>query len=332
MYHDTPPRPTEVPPADGPFAALVDLLDRLGVPEPPTLRAHRFGHHHGEEGVTENDVLAAIRAEAADLHELVVHDHDVFVAEFLGSTGSGKTRIIERLVERAPGDERIGAIVGDVAGDDDARRFRSIGVETVNVNTGKECHLDPSLVGDAVDEFDLAALDRLYVENVGNMVCPADFPLGAVARILVVSTTEGDDVVRKHPLLFQACDAAVVNKVDIAEAVNADVERMAADVGDVAPEMPVFRTSAREETGIDPLATFLASRRTRGHTEADHHCDSTVQHQPAGDQQEGATVPSEHADHDHVEVADKRERTGQAADGNADPGAEPSVSTRGGEQ
>ena len=268
---------------------LDHLLDDLAAPLGEVLgplRAHRFGlgDHDGDE----DDVLAAYREHAEELHERVVHDHDVSVAEFLGATGSGKTRLVERLVERAPDDERVAVVVGDVAGDDDARRYRQLGLEVANVNTGKECHLDPGLVEDAIADFDLDALDRLYLENVGNMVCPADFPLGAGVRVLVVSTTEGDDVVRKHPLLFQACDATVVNKVDIAEAVGADVDAMRADVADIAPGMSVFETSAKHDEGIDDLAAFLAGRREAGHhhghgAEHDHSHDPGHAHDPDHD-------------------------------------------------
>ncbi|MEF8829935.1 MAG: hydrogenase nickel incorporation protein HypB [Halobacteriales archaeon] len=245
-------------------------------------RTHRTGHDHdhGDESVAvdagEGDVLAAYRQQAGELHDRLVHEEGIFVAELLGATGSGKTRLIERLLERGPDGERVGVIVGDVAGEDDAERLRKHGVAVTTINTGKECHLDPGLVEGALDAFDLGDLDRLYLENVGNMVCPADFPLGAQARVLVVSTTEGDDVVRKHPLLFQACDAAVVNKVDIAEAVDADVGRMIDDVADIAPEMTVFRTSAKTGAGVADLAAFLADRRERGHVHADHVRDATA--------------------------------------------------------
>ena len=259
-------RPTHRTPIDR-------LLDALLSRSPSVARTHRFGHgddDHDHDEVAD-DVLAQFREQARDLHERVVHDHGVFAVEFLGATGSGKTTLVERLVERAPDDEEIGVVVGDVAGDDDASRYRDHGVQVANVTTGKECHLDPGLLEDAIAEFDLDALDRLYVENVGNMVCPADFPLGAQARVLVVSTTEGDDVVRKHPLLFEACDAAVVNKADLADAVGADLDRMAADVADVAPEMDVFRTNARADEGVDDLASFLADVRADGHHHANDH-------------------------------------------------------------
>ncbi len=259
--------PTHRTPIDRLLAALSGRRRRE-----PVARAHRFGHDHDESAETDaaDDVLAQFREQARELHERVVHDHGVFAVEFLGATGSGKTTLVERLIERAPDDETVGVVVGDVAGDDDASRFREHGVSVANVTTGKECHLDPGLLAEAISEFDLDELDRLYVENVGNMVCPADFPLGAQARVLVVSTTEGDDVVRKHPLLFEACDAAVVNKADLADAVGADIDRMATDVEAVVPDMAVFRTNARDDEGVDDLASFLADRRRGGHHHGDH--------------------------------------------------------------
>jgi hydrogenase nickel incorporation protein HypB len=287
-----------------PFDRLVDPLDRLldrlvgpGSPgaDAPTARLHLFGHDHDHGDAAsddESDILAAYRRQAEALHERVVHEHGIFTVEFLGSTGSGKTSLLEYLVDQAPDDERIGVIVGDVAGDDDAARLRERGVQVANVNTGKECHLDPALVESALEEFDLSALDTLYLENVGNMVCPADFPLGAQARIIVVSTTEGDDVVRKHPLLFQACDATVVNKVDIADAVDADVGRMRADVGDVGgDEMPVFETSAKSGKGLEALSAYVDGVRTEGHAhghgDGHAHGESEHTHDQPDDAREG---------------------------------------------
>lgn len=268
--------------------SLDRLLDGADTASPiGPLGAHRFGHDHDTESLPvdgdEADVLEAYRERAAALHDELVHDRGIFVAELLGATGSGKTRLLEHLVDRAPDGERVGVVVGDVAGEDDAARLREHGVTVTTVNTGKECHLDPTLVEDALDAFDLDALDRLYLENVGNMVCPADFPLGAQVRLLVVSTTEGDDVVRKHPLLFQACDAAILNKADVAAAVDADLDRMAADVAEVAPEMPVFRTSAKTGVGLDALADYLATRRRRGHARTDHRSDAVAGSGEGGD-------------------------------------------------
>ncbi|MFP4529799.1 MAG: hydrogenase nickel incorporation protein HypB [Halodesulfurarchaeum sp.] len=250
----------------------------------------------------EADVLAAIRERAGELHETLVHSHGVFAVEFVGSTGGGKTRLIEELLERAPADERIGAVVGDVAGEDDATRLREYGIPVENINTGKECHLDPEGVGTALAGFDLEALDTLYVENVGNMVCPADFPLGASLRILVVSTTEGDDVVAKHPLLVQAVDAAVINKIDLAEAVGTDLDRVRRDIKRAAPELPVFETNARDGAGVADLVTFLRSQRqaqeAAPHSHGGGH-GSADGHDTAGDAHGGHGNAHDHTQHAH---------------------------------
>lgn len=219
-------------------------------------------------------MLAAIREQAGAVHERLAHDHDVFAVELVGSTGGGKTALGEALIERFEGD--VGVICGDVAGEDDARRIREHGAVVATVNTGRECHLDRSFLEEGLDQLDPSSLDALFIENVGNMVCPADVPLGAHARILVVSTTEGDDVVRKHPLLFQAADAAVINKIDIADAVGTDVDRMLEDARDVAPDVPTFPASVAAGTGLDPLFAYLENVRSSGHAGDDYGDDGTA--------------------------------------------------------
>ena len=239
---------------DSPLArALESLVDG-------TLRCHRFGHGSTDDAAA--DVLAAVEQEAQHVHERLTHDNDIFAVEFLGATGSGKTALIEQLVSRSPADQRVGVIAGDVAGDDDARRYRELGVPVADVTTGKDCHLDPERIGDALSTFDLGALDTLFIENVGNMVCPADFPLGATLRVVVVSVTEGNDVIRKHPLLFQHVDLAVINKVDIADAVGVDPGRMREDLCEVDPDCPAVLTSAETGEGIATLYEQLRGSET----------------------------------------------------------------------
>lgn len=273
-------------------ALFDDLVDSMISP----IRLHRFGHDHDaaeRASDVEADVLAAVRERASEIHETLAHEHGVYCVEFAGSTGGGKTRLIERLIERAPDGATVGAVVGDVAGEDDAARLRERGIQVENVNTGKECHLDPTLVSEAIESFDLAELDTLYLENVGNMVCPADFPLGANRRVLVVSTTEGDDVVRKHPMLVQTADLVAINKVDVAEAVGTDIDRIRADVETVAPGTPVFETDAKHDVGVDALAETLTDNHDH-HGSGEEHQD----HDRSGHHHQHDTG-EEHHQHDN---------------------------------
>lgn len=184
--------------------------------------------------------------------------HGVRAFDFLGAVGSGKTLLIEGLSEllEARG-MRVGAIAGDVAGDDDHRRFLAKGIVSENLNTGKECHLDAHMVEHALEHMDMDLLDVLFIENVGNLVCPADFPLGAEKRVVVISTTEGDDTVRKHPLIFRDADACVINKVDLAEPVGVDIDIIERDFRLMNGHAPFIRTNAKTGEGVDELLATL---------------------------------------------------------------------------
>lgn len=184
--------------------------------------------------------------------------HGVRAFDFLGAVGSGKTMLIERLQEllEARG-QRVGAIAGDVAGDDDHRRFLAAGIASENLNTGKDCHLDAHMVGHALERMDLDLVDVVFIENVGNLVCPADFPLGAEKRVVVISTTEGDDTVRKHPLIFRDADVCVLNKSDLAGPVGVDMDVIERDFRTINNHAPFIRTCARTGEGVDRLLEAL---------------------------------------------------------------------------
>ncbi len=199
------------------------------------------------------DVLAA-NARIAEENLGRLRAKGVASFDFMGSIGSGKTLLIERMIDilKKKG-RRPAAIAGDVAGDDDYRRFRSHGVPAVSVNTGKECHLDAHLIDHALDELGLGEIDVLFIENVGNLVCPTDFPLGADKRLVVVSVTEGDDMVRKHPVIFSLADLIVVNKIDLARVAEVDPKVLVRDARRLRPRAPVFLTDAKSGRGVPNL-------------------------------------------------------------------------------
>ncbi len=190
-----------------------------------------------------------------------LRSHGIRAFDFLGAVGSGKTLLIERMAELlAARGVRVGAIAGDVAGDDDHQRFLARGIVSENLNTGKECHLDAHLVEHALEHLDLDGIDVLFIENVGNLVCPADFPLGAERRVVVISTTEGDDTVRKHPLIFRDADVCVINKVDLAEPVGVDVDVIERDFRTVNAHAPFIRTNAKTGEGVEDLLEALVGQ------------------------------------------------------------------------
>ncbi|MBI5001448.1 MAG: hydrogenase nickel incorporation protein HypB [Euryarchaeota archaeon] len=203
------------------------------------------------------DLLSANKRIAEANHRLLL-SRGIKSFDLVGSIGSGKTLIAEKLIDmmKAKG-MRPGAIAGDVAGDDDYRRFASHGVPVVNLNTGKECHLDAHLVDHALDELPLAKMDVLFVENVGNLVCPGDFPLGTDKRVVVISVTEGDDMVRKHPLIFAMSDVVIINKIDLASAVDVDPQVLVNDAKKVNPRVPVLLTDAKHGVGLKEVMTAL---------------------------------------------------------------------------
>ena len=203
------------------------------------------------------NILGANKRIADDNHAHL-KSHGIRSFDFVGSIGSGKTLIIEKMIEALKaGGKRVGCIAGDVAGDDDYKRFVKRGAVAENVNTGKECHLDAHMVDHALEHLKLDEMDVLFIENVGNLVCPGDFPLGADKRVVVISVTEGDDMVRKHPLIFTIADLIVINKIDLAGAVDVDPQILVRDARNLNSRAPVILTDAKHGSGMDELKQAL---------------------------------------------------------------------------
>ena len=174
----------------------------------------------------------------------------VFSVNIMGAIGSGKTTLIEEAIKALGSNYKIAVIAGDVIADMDAARFEKLGVLTIPANTGKECHLDAHIVNDLLKKNDLSGYDILFIENVGNLICPTDFDLGEDMKIVVVSVSEGDDIVLKHPVIFKTSDLAVINKIDIAKAVDVDPSTMVRDVQTLNPKIPILLTSKRVEESV----------------------------------------------------------------------------------
>jgi len=203
----------------------------------------------------EKSLLAANKELAHDnLHHF--DDKGIRAVDFMGSIGSGKTLIIEGLIDMLKEQgKNCGVISGDVSGNDDYLRFlkHTDQNKVVNVNTGKDCHLDAHRVEHALGDLDMENMDFLFIENVGNLVCPADFPLGTHKRVVVISTTEGDDMVRKHPIIMAFANIIVINKTDLAEYVDVDIDVLVRDAHRVNPDAPVILTDAKHGKGMDEL-------------------------------------------------------------------------------
>jgi hydrogenase nickel incorporation protein HypB len=209
----------------------------------------------------ENDVLArALR------HRF--RGAGVRVISLVSSPGSGKTTLLERLLTEFGSEYRLAALVGDLATENDAARLGRSGAPVKQITTGTVCHLDAAMVDRALDGWQLDVLDFLFIENVGNLVCPSSFDLGEDLRLVLTSTTEGEDKPLKYPTIFNTADVAVVTKLDLAEAAGCDVQLLRSNIQQVRPGMEVFFVSAKTGTGMEALRRFLTAPAIEVHASA----------------------------------------------------------------
>ena len=212
--------------------------------------------HTTEEVTIGYDILAANRKLARN-NRKTLDKSEVTAFNIMGAIGSGKTLLVEKTIAALGNRWRIGAIAGDVVASLDASRFEKLGIPVIGLNTGKECHLDAHLVEHGLQKLPLDALDILFIENVGNLICPADYELGEHKRVVIVSVSEGDDIVEKHPLIFSTADLIIVNKIDIAKAVNADADKMVRDARIINPRIDVLKMSLKTGEGFDEWVDFV---------------------------------------------------------------------------
>ena len=177
--------------------------------------------------------------------------------DFVGAIGAGKTAIIEAIIDRILKEYKVLVINGDVATRIDANRIERHGVKTIQINTGRECALNSYHISQVIKNFDLNNINVLFIENVGNLICPSDFILGTEKRIVIVSITEGPWVIRKHPLLFKMSDIAVINKIDLMDVIDINIAEMVNDAKRINPNLKILTTSASTGENLDKLIDLL---------------------------------------------------------------------------
>jgi len=204
----------------------------------------------------EHSLLEA-NARLAKENRALLDRNGVTAIDVMGAIGSGKTTLIGLLVERLK--DRFGVAVfnGDATTSNDADLIVSQGVPVVQIATINGCHLDANLVGKALRKISLEKLRLIFIENIGNLICPAEFPLGSKARVVVVSVTEGQHMVRKHPHMFLGAQLVVVNKTDLADAMGVSVPNLTEDVHKLKPDLKVVATSCKTGAGLDDVLTSL---------------------------------------------------------------------------
>ena len=204
----------------------------------------------------EHSLLEA-NAKLAEENRILLKKHGITAIDFMGAIGSGKTTLIARLAERLKDNGGIAVFNGDATTSDDQDLVAGTGVQVVQLATVNGCHLDANLVGKALRKIELEGLRLLFLENIGNLICPAEFPLGADARVVVISVTEGPWSVRKHPHMFLGAQIVVINKIDLAAAMEVKVGTLAADVHKLKPDVKVIPTSCKTGAGVDEVAAAI---------------------------------------------------------------------------
>ncbi len=238
---------------------------------------HPHGHHsHAGHGAPEMSVKQSgsreikvvrrvldVNEKMADENRKQFADNGVFVLNVMSSPGSGKTTTLEKTLARVVPEYRSAVIVGDICTTHDADRLAVSGAPVVQINTdelGGDCHLAAHVIEKAAAGLDLADIDLLIVENIGNLVCPAEFDIGEDPRVVVLSVTEGEDKPAKYPLMFRECEVALLNKIDLLPHLDYDANMAVDYIHQVHPDMPVFQISARTEEGFDPWIDWLKGK------------------------------------------------------------------------
>ena len=204
------------------------------------------------------NILAANDTIAQEVQQSLA-THGIRTINVMSSPGAGKTTLLERTIARLRGEMAIGVIEGDIETSADAERIETAGAETVQINTRGACHLEAHMIRAALKELDVTHINLLFIENIGNLVCPSEWDLGEDLRAVVVSTTEGDDKPAKYPQMFAVSQVMIVNKLDLLPYVDYDVEKVKRQALAINPQLRIFQVSCRTGEGLDAWCEWLVT-------------------------------------------------------------------------
>uniref|UniRef100_A0A7C4EP84 Hydrogenase accessory protein HypB n=1 Tax=Thermodesulfovibrio aggregans TaxID=86166 RepID=A0A7C4EP84_9BACT len=193
----------------------------------------------------------------AEENKKLFNDSGVYVINLMSSPGAGKTSLLERTIQTIKDRVRVGVIEGDITGTKDAERIDRLGVPVVQINTEGACHLDANMIAEAAKDLPLKDLDILFIENVGNLVCPAEFKVGEDIKVMILSLTEGDDKPLKYPLMFQESSVLIINKIDLKDFLDVSIDKIKRDAQSLNPEIKIFEVSCKTGQGIDEWTNWL---------------------------------------------------------------------------
>ena len=204
--------------------------------------------------------ILEVNDRVAEQNRVLFNQNGVFVFNLMSSPGAGKTSLLERTIDHLKDRLRIGVIEGDITSNLDAERIVQKGIQAVQVNTDGACHLDANMVREAVSNIDLASLDLMVIENVGNLVCPAEFKVGEDIKVMILSVTEGDDKPLKYPLMFQLSQALIINKIDLLPYVDCDIQKVRETALKLNPGITIFEVSCRTGEGLETWYDWLQGK------------------------------------------------------------------------
>lgn len=206
----------------------------------------------GEDVLVDNNTAAAFNREQ-------FLKNKILVINLMSSPGAGKTTLLQKTVDRLSGEFRVAVIEGDLATDIDANRIREAGAQAVQINTGGGCHLDARMIAKTLPQFDLEKIDILFIENVGNLVCPSGYDLGQNHKIAILSVPEGNDKIPKYPVMFRRTEMAILNKIDLLPYLDFDVEQAIEDLKGINPDSSLMMVSSKTDEGIDQWINWIRS-------------------------------------------------------------------------